>query len=209
MLFRNETSLLSDVSLSAIDKKQMTCIMEMQIWPHIHLIIIVFIQFILANIYIVLSFVSLLLFLMSPCFRSFLRIIKENIRLGLYNEEERYLYGITLLKKEMILIFVYMLFAFLYNWFGLVNNDNRITSVNFRRWLFEASFAPVVLCLAFFSYYMECVENLFDKYQLIYIYAIMLKVPLFFLMRYAESQSDFFLNELEASIFYSLCKSSK
>jgi len=89
---------------------------------------------------------------------------------------------------------------FLYNWFGLVNNDYRMKSVKFRRWLIEALSAPVLLLGALFSHYIGCIDIFFDEYQSFYINAFMIKVPLFFLTRYAESQPDFVLNEWEASI---------
>jgi hypothetical protein len=42
------------------------------------------------------------------------------------------------------------------------------------------------------GYFIECIDIVFNEYQLFYIIAITLKVPLFFLMRCAESQPDLF-----------------
>jgi len=102
---------------------------------------------------------------------------------------------------EIILTFVYMLFAFLYDWFRLVNNDYRITSLNFRQWLIEASSAPILLFGASFSYYIRCIDVFFDEYQSFYISGFMVKVPLFFLIHYAESQSDLF-SQCVGSVYF-------
>ncbi len=161
----------------------MSCIVYMQLWPRTHLIIILFIQFIFINISRSLTYICVTLFILSSRFRSFLDVIKEYIPLRVYDPQERYLYGIALLKKEMALIFVYILFAFLYNCFGLVNNDYRMTSVKFRRWLIEALSVPVLLLGALFSHYIGCIDIFFDEYQSFYINAFMIKVPLFFLTR--------------------------
>jgi hypothetical protein len=80
-----------------------------------------------------------------------------------------------------------------------MNSDYSITSMNFHRWLIKGSFAPSLI-RSLFVCYIGCIDNIFDEHQPLYIIAIILKVPLFFVMRYAESQPDFFLNNLETSI---------
>jgi hypothetical protein len=102
----------------------------------------------------------------------------------------------------MLLVFVYVLFAFLYEWFGLAYNGGRVTSMNFRRWLIEASYAPFLLC----GYYMGCLDMIFDEYQVFHLIGITLKIPLFFSMRYPESQPDLFLNHIETFLVSILCK---
>jgi len=72
--------------------------------------------------------------------------------------------------------------------------------MTFRRWLIEASFIPAIVIGTFFVYYVRFIYGIFDEYQSIYFITIMLKMPLFFLMRYAECQHDFFLNKFEAFI---------
>jgi len=208
MLFTNKTFLLQDVLLSSIEDQQLSCIVDMQHYPYIHLIVILFVQFIFINIYFFLSLICLILVLLSPCFCNYRRLINETIQLRLYEQEERDAHGIILLEKEIILTFVYTLFAFLYKWFELMNNEKHITSTNFHRWLIEASTVPYILFCIFSNYCMGCIDNFFDECKSFQIRAIMLKVPLFFLMRYAENQPDFFLKEMEAWIFYALCKSS-
>ncbi len=106
----------------------------------------------------------------------------------------------------MSLVFVYVLFAFLYEWFGLSNNGDRITSMNFRRWLIEASYAPCLLCGFLCGYYLGCLDVIFDEYQIFHLIGITLKIPLFLWMRYAESQPDLFLNHIETSFVSILCK---
>jgi len=207
MLLTNSTAELLPVQFSSIVGKQMQCIVNIRLWLLIHFLVIILIHAIFVYIYIVLHICFALSFILSPYFRSFIRAITANIRLPSYAQEERYFYGIILLIKEMALTFVYVLFAFLYKWFGLVNNDSRITSLNFHRWLIEASFAPFLFCAIIFEYYIGCLDTVFDQYQLFYIIAITLKVPLYLLMRCAESQPDFFLNHFESFLIITLCKS--
>jgi len=207
MLLTNGTFALLPVRFSSTDDKQMRCIVNIRLWLLIHTCVTTLIHIFFLYIYIVLLFFFVFFFLLCPCFRSFIRAITPNIRLPSYAQEERYLYRIILLIKEMALTFVYVLFAFLYKWFGLANNDYRVTSMNFSRWLVEGSFAPFLFCSFVGEYYIECINIIFDEYQLFYIIAITLKIPLFFLMRCAESQPDFFLNHFESFLISRLCES--
>lgn len=203
MLLRSKTFLLS-----SIEDQQLSCVISMQHYPYIHLIVILFVQFILINIYFFLLLICFLLILLSPRFRNYRRLITETIQLQFNEQDERDAPGIILLEKELILTFVYVLFAFSYKWFGLMNNDEHITSMNFYRWLIEASTIPYVLLRIFSNYCMGYIDSFFDECKSIQVCAIMLKVPLFFLMRYAENQPDCFLKDMEGWIFYALCKSS-
>ncbi len=69
-------------------------------------------------------------------------VFQNVFRLRSYVHERKYFYWIILLIKEMSLVIIHVLLAFLYKWFRLTNNDDRIISMNFHRWLVEASFAP-------------------------------------------------------------------
>lgn len=78
--------------------------------------------------------------------------------------------------------------------------------MNFRRWLIEASFSQIFIVATFWVYYVRCIPTIFDEYQTVYIVAIMLKIPLFFLMRYAEYEPDYVLNKFEADIVSTFCE---
>lgn len=203
MLLRSKPFLLS-----SIEDQQLSCVIYMQHYPYIHLIVILFVQFIFINIYFFLLLICFLLILLSPRFRNYCRLITETIQLQFNEQDERDAPGIILLEKELILTFVYVLFAFSYKWFRLMNNDEHITSMNFYRWLIEASTIPYVLLRIFSNYCMGYIDSFFDECKSFQVCAIMLKVPLFFLMRYAENQPDCFLKDMEGWIFYALCKSS-
>ncbi len=203
MLLRSKTFLLS-----SIEDQQLSCVIYMQHYPYIHLIVILFVQFIFINIYFFLLLICFLLILLSPRFRNYRRLITETIQLQFNEQDERDAPGIILLEKELILTFVYVLSAFSYKWFGLMNNDEHIPSMNFYRWLIEASTIPYVLLRIFSNYCMGYIDSFFDECKSFQVCAIMLKVPLFFLMRYAENQPDCFLKDMEGWIFYALCKSS-
>ncbi len=76
--------------------------------------------------------------------------------------------------------------------------------MNLRRWLIEASYSPLVFAIVIL-YYIESIDNVLDEYPLIYVFTMMHKVPLFFLMRYAEGQPDCFVNKFEAYLVNRYC----
>jgi hypothetical protein len=81
--------------------------------------------------------------------------------------------------------------------------------MNFSRWLIEASCAPFLLLAFLGGHYLECVDIIFDEHQVFHLIGIALKIPLFFWMRYAESQPDLFLNHIETALVNLLfCKST-
>lgn len=88
----------------------------------------------------------------------------------------------------------------------MADNGGRLTSMNFRRWLIEASCAPFLLCGFLCGYYMGCLDMIFDEYQVFHMIGITLKIPLLFSMRYAESQPDLFLNHIETSLVSMFCQ---
>jgi hypothetical protein len=53
---------------------------------------------------------------------------------------------------------------------------------------------------------MEGSDALFDEYEVFYLFAITLKVPVYIFMRCAESRPDFFLNRLESDLLISFCE---
>lgn len=90
--------------------------------------------------------------------------------------------------------------------FRLLNTNYSITPMVFAHWLIEASSVPIILAAAFVEYYIEWSNNFFDKYPLYFIVVILIKVPLFVLMRYAECELDFVVNDLKVSFFEIFCK---
>ncbi len=204
MLSINETFVSLNNRLLSLEDKQMSCFVNMNLWFRTHLFATLFLELIFLHIYMILMFICMFFFLSFPYLYSLLNTMVQNNSLQAHAEEERYLYAIRLLKKEIILIFFYILFAFIYRW--LILMDSIITSMTFYRWLIEASFIPIVVGSSFFGDYIRSVENFFDIYETMYIFGLMPKMPLFFCMRYAESKIDCFVNNLKASAFYILCK---
>jgi hypothetical protein len=207
MFLRNETLPLLPVQFFSNDDKEMRCIRSRTGWLLSHFIVTGLIQMFFALIYLDLLLYFVLFFLFCPPFRNFIRAIRPNIRLRSYAVEERYFYGMIMLIKEMALIFVYVVLAYFYQWLRLTNNDNGVTSLNFRRWSTEASFAPFLLFGFLCEYYIGCTNVVFDEYQLFYIVAMTIKVPLFILMRCSESEPDFFLDQFQCFVRSKLCKS--
>ncbi len=195
--------LLSNQSLS-IENIEVSCAINRKIWFVNHFIVSCLIESVLyINILAPLCLIIILFFN-----RHWNRIndIVETNRLNTYESEEMYSYIIDVLKKEIKLIFVYVYVAFLYTWLGLVKRNYRITYVNFLEWSIEASVAPLILLGILFFYYIEfiLIQN-FDLYRSTYVYMVILKVPLFFLMRYREIHFDFFLNRFERTLFNQPC----
>jgi hypothetical protein len=208
MLLTNETWRLLPIQPLSTDEKHIRCLVNMKKWLLIHSFVTTLIHIFFVHIYIIFLFFFVVFYLFSLRFRRFIRCITSNIQLTSYAQQQRHVYRIILLIKEVALVFVYVLFAFLYKWFGFANNDRHITTMNFRRWLIEAAFIPLLFMGFVGEYYIQCISSIiFDEYQLFYILAITLKVPLFFLMRYGESQPDFFLNRFECYLISRLCKS--
>ena len=189
-----------------IDDEQLSCIVRTQHYPYIYSIVVLLVQFILINI---LFFLLLTCFLLlPPCFPDHHHLINEIILLRFNERDERDGHGIILLKKEIIFTFIYIFFALVYQWFGLMNNDEYIISRNCYRWLIEASTIPFILLRIFSNYCMGYIYTFFDECESCQICGMILKVPLFFLMRYAENQPYCFVKDMEGWIFYALCKSS-
>lgn len=206
MLTINETFVLLNNRLSSIEDKQMSCYINAKLWILTHLSITFFIELLFLYIYLILLCICLVSFLYNPDWYRSIRNIFESYYLRPYEEEEEeliFLYSIGLLIKEITLIFVYVFFAFMYKWFGLVHDTHIITSMNFYQWLVEASYIPIVLST---TYFIGTIENFVRLYRSFSLVAIMIKIPVFVLMRYAESENNFFLNDLKASFFYILCK---
>jgi hypothetical protein len=206
MLLPNETFPLYPVQFALTNDRQMSCVVNMQVLLLTHFFVTLMIHVVSINIYIFLSFVYVVVYLLSPCFRRFIRAINPNIHLHSYAHEGKYFYGIILLIKEMLLVFVYVLFAFLYKWFGLAYNGGRITCMDLYRWLVEASYAPFLLCGILCGYYTGCFDMIFDEYQVFHLIGVTLKISLFFCMRYAESQPDLSLNHIETSLVSMFCQ---
>ena len=79
-----------------------------------------------------------------------------------------------------------------------MNNDNNITSMNIYQWLIEATFAPLVLAATY-------LDNIEDRYVGHYRMAVAIKIPTFIMMRYAETNTSSFLNDIIASVFRITC----
>ena len=132
MLLTNETSSLH-VQLFSTNDEQMLCISSMRLWLLSHSYVTLLIHLFFFNFYCICLFLCMIFFLLSPSFRNFVDVFKKFIQIWSYQEGHKYLYGIILLMKQMILIFVCFLIAFLYKWIGMVHNNHSITSMDFWR----------------------------------------------------------------------------
>ena len=143
--------------------------------------------------------------IISVRFRYIAHIIHSNICLWSYSPFNRYSYATVVLIKEVLLILVYILLCCIYQWYGSSNNAIYVTSINIRRWFVEATSAPL-LCSAFLiEYSVGHPDIIFDEHQIYYIALISVKLPVFLLMRFTESQPNFFLNRFELILLKDTC----
>ncbi len=206
MLLINEKLSLSSVQLLVMDNNRMRCLVGIQSRLLNHFTVVSIIQMLFASIYITLVCVSVLLFIFSNRFRYIFHILQTNIRLQTYSPLKRYRYAAVVLVKEVLLIFVYILFCCIYQWYGLSNNAMHLTWIKIRRWFVEATSIPL-LCFAFLIEYSVGRTNIiFDEHQSYYIAVILVKLPVFIVMRFGESQPDFFLNHFELFLLQKRCE---
>jgi hypothetical protein len=150
-------------------------------------------------------FICLLFFLCNPPWYYSIRAILIN-NLSWIFQEGRYSSLVSLSIGEMILTFVYMFFAFICTQFGVSNTNYSVTPRVLIHWFIEASSHMVIFVAAFCEYCIEWDGDLLNKYPLYTIIGITMKVPLFISMRYAERESDFFVNDLKVSFADILCE---
>jgi len=199
----NQTFLLLPNQSLSIEYKQLSCVSNMKMW-----LIIYFITTRFVENYLFMHIIFLFQWIMTVFFYPYWRRIRNIMGSNwLYINEldlDRYSLMIIVLKKEMKLIFVYVYIAFLYTWLQLVNSNYMVTYFNFLRWLIEASLFPQILIMTLPCYFV-CMEHFFDLYHAFYVPIIIIKFPLFILMRYAEVQSNSFINELQMLFFNGSC----
>lgn len=201
MLLINETFIFLPNQSLLVEYNQFSCISNTKIWLLIHFIITRSIESLLIQV-VFWFYIIMILFFFS--YWKHISNIVDGNWLSIC-DLDRYSLMIIVLKKEMKLIFVYVYIAFVYTWLDLVYTNYTITYLNFLRWLIEASLLPQLLFLTFVSYYFLCMEDFFQTYRVLYVPIIIIRIPLFILMRYAESNSDFFINQYQISMFNTFC----
>lgn len=209
MLTMNETFVLLKKELSSIDDKEMSCYMSGKVWILTHMSVTLIIELIVLYIWFILCSICFVSLLFNPHWCRYVRNIFESYYLRPHEEddaEERILsYSIGVVIKEAILIFVYVSLAFIYRWSGLVHDKYMVTSMDFYQWSAEALYIPIILTT---TYYFGTIEIFIYLYRSFSLFAILMKIPVFVLMRCAESRRDFFLNDFKAFSFRMLCRQS-
>lgn len=188
----------------------MSCYISGKVWILAHLSMAFIIELTVMYIHILLCIICILSIVFNPHWCRFIRYIVNCYPSPPYQEElepERriYFYSIGLVMKEAILIFVYISLSFMYKWFRLVPDKYMVTPIDFYQWSTEALLLPKVFTGTF---YIGTMQSFIYIYRKFFHFAILLKIPVFVLMRYAKSQRDFFLNDLKATYFHILCKES-
>ena len=206
MLLINTTMELLPGQFSSTFMNKIQCVVDIKSSLRMHYIVVHSIHIIVLLIDLLLLEALFVGYIFYPRCRNFIDALSPYIRLPYNVLENKRLFVFLLFVKEIALTSAYVLFAFLYKWFGLTNNNSPITSLNFYRWIIEGTCAPYLFIGLFWMFYMQGFDILFDEYQLLYLCEITLKIPVYILMRCAESRPDFFLNRLESDLLISFCE---
>jgi hypothetical protein len=193
--------------LSSIEYKHTSCIANAELWLLIHLIIKIAIEIVFYNVFLVVPFLFICIVMCPHEWRRLSTYIFDYSWLHTSTEREGYWY-FTILKQEMMLIFGYVFISYVSTLNCSKNLNGIITGMMLLRWSIEGSNVPIVFFYTIFMPYTEFLNSFSNYYQLIYISAILYKLPLFALMRISEQETDFILNAMHQFLFNKLCFSS-
>jgi hypothetical protein len=201
MLSVNETLLLLPNQSFPIENKQLSCVSNIKIQLIVHFFLTRIVEALLLYFLVSLYFIMILFF-----YHYWSRItdVIDSYWLDI-SDLDTCSSTIIVLKAEMKLLFVYVYMAFLYTWIGVVNSNYTVTYLNFLCWLIEASVVPEALIISLFFNFLSLEIDFCHEYHGLYVSMLIIKLPLFILMRYAESQSDFFINAYPPYLFKILC----
>lgn len=205
MLFINETLQSMEVLFLNDDDRYMACISDMHSWLRIHDTVVWLIQLYLILLCIGFVILYSLIYLLSPSSRVFIDYLMEKLSLLSYQSSGRYFHFTVWFVKEMIWISVYILLATFCKWFGSINNRSEITFMDFCRWFIEASSYHISIWVFISIYFCRYFIDWLDDIQNAYDVLMILKIPLFIIMRYAEYQPDCQINALKVSLAKEMC----
>jgi hypothetical protein len=197
----NETYALLNHGLALNEDKHMLCIINTEFRVHMAVSLVIAITFL--QFYIIIGFLCIFIFIRNPPWYFSIRAILVNNLSWMF--EERYSSLLRLSIVEMILTLIYMFFAFMFMQFGLSNPDHGVTSRDLTHWFVEASPYMVIFFAVFCQYCDEWDDDVSNNYPIFAILGILMKIPVFVLMRYAERESDSFINEFKFSVFDIFC----
>lgn len=195
-----ETSAIVLDESSSTDNNYISCISNMKYSLLIHFVVTsLFFLFVTSYLSIL---CTILFFSNNRTCRRVARVLMYT-NLPVPYEENDLSYLIVLLKKEIQMIFVYVIASFIYTLFGLANANYSITYMNLLFWLVEASYAPLGFLLSIPLCFIAFPLNLYSlsPYNIIWLQ----KVFFFVFMRYSESQPDSYLNCFRKAIFTHIC----
>ena len=206
VLSMNETLSLFSIELMKMNNKRMKCLISTRSHLHNHYSVVAMIQmyFAIFNISFICGF--MILFIISTRFRSICHIIQSNIHWVSCSPSRRYTYLAIVLIKEVLLMFVYILSSCIYHWLGLSNSGRQVTWIKVCQWCVEATCIPFLYLAFLFEYSVGQTNLIFDEHQTYYFAMISVKLPLFFIMRFAETRSNFVLNHFELFLLRKTCE---
>lgn len=137
--------------------------------------------------YYILTFISIIMFLKNP----FKRWRYPNV------------HPVIVIRTEYVNLCVYMLFSFFYHWLYLMRNYKNILSVFVIRWFIEANSFLFILLAYNITAFQDWMIKKDPDARMSTI--TMLKICLFFIMRYAEGEPEAFMNKVQMGFFAILC----
>ena len=206
MVLTNDTVSLFPVHWLATDDRHMDCIANVRVWLIAHYLITVLVDapclFICSTLWS--SYVTA--FLLFPRVRRFEGDICPTIRWPSHGNDRNFSYVFFLLLKDITFVLVYVSGAWLCEWLRSNGNGDWIGLMKLQLWMIEGTIIPGLLFSLAGGYLLDCLDLLFDEYQLLHVALTVSKIPVFFWMRYAESRSDLPQNRLEVRYVIRICE---
>ena len=198
MSVTNDTSSSSlATKFLSIHDRHMACRADVRVWLYAHYFITLPLQLYFWLICASLLSLFMIIFIMFPAFRNFMRPVFPKLRCRSYADESKASYVLALLFRDIVAVVIYVSLAFLYEWFRSGGNASRIGSTKLRFWLVEATSLLDLLVLYLVGHVVGVVGLIFQSYQLVHLVLTAFKIPLFVCMRYIESHTDVSLRRLE------------
>lgn len=150
-----------------------------------------------------------LLLFMSMCNRRYYNLIPDVLdidHVATIELEKKSSWIIIVIKQETKLIFIYIYVACLFTWFISFNVAVTFTYRHFLQWFIESILIHLTFLVHILINYTGCPSIFFNLYQIMHTIMIVVKIPLFILLRTAEYRCDFFINRMQLFFLHKLCR---
>ena len=206
MILTNDTLSLFPAHWLANDDRHLDCIANVRPWLIAHHFTTVLVDTPCIFIYSILWSSYLTAYFLFPSVRRFESAHRLKIRWPSHGNDRGFLYVFSLLLKDILFVLVYVSGACLWEWLRSGANGDRIASMTLQLWIMEATIIPGLFYSFLGGCLFDCLDLVFEEYQLLPVALILCKIPVFFWMRYAENHSDLGQNRLEVRQLIRICE---